>query len=162
VTSRTFLKVIDHCQTWKQSSSNGSARAWILRIAANELNDLFTAAKRGNTVHERWAVDNQLTRQDVDQLEHLIRGERSAELARHIDELPPGEKEALVLVYLDQLTPREAASVLQVNNVTLRARLSRGRRRLRNRLESASSDLARPLLRSVPATQLAVVKGSQS
>jgi RNA polymerase sigma factor (sigma-70 family) len=58
-----------------------------------------------------------------------------AQLVREaLDALPPGEREAVLLHYTDGLTSPEVASVLGERAGTVRVRLHRARRRLRERL----------------------------
>ncbi len=109
-------------------------RAWILRIARNATYD---AIRRTNRRPED-SIDEQI----VTLGETLPSGEESPEdyalrsdLGRSIDrglgELQPDQRMAIVMVDVEGLTYDEAAEAMEVSIGTVKSRLNRGRRRLR-------------------------------
>ena len=109
-------------------------RAWILRIARNATYD---AIRRTNRRPED-SIDEQI----VTLGETLSSGEESPEdyalrrdLGRSIDrglgELQPDQRMAIVMVDVEGLTYDEAADAMGVSIGTVKSRLNRGRRRLR-------------------------------
>lgn len=109
-------------------------RAWVLRIARNATYD---AIRRTNRRPED-SIDEQI----VTLGETLPSGEELPEdyalrqdLGRSIDqglgELQPDQRMAIVMVDVEGLTYDEAADAMEVSIGTVKSRLNRGRRRLR-------------------------------
>jgi RNA polymerase sigma-70 factor (ECF subfamily) len=99
--------------------------AWLFAIARNTTVDSF----RRQRVHRRWEslVD------DESQLEGAAEaGEVSLESA--LASLPDSQREAVEMVKIQGLTMEEAAARSGVSEGTLRVRIHRGYRRLRERL----------------------------
>lgn len=71
-------------------------------------------------------------------LASLIANERGRALWRAVAALPSGERTAVILYYRDGLAVGDVAHVLGVTTGTIKTLLFRARRRLRERLESAS------------------------
>ena len=107
-----------------------TARAWLLTIARNELRNTARAKRRltqfinrqPDAAHHPDHADAIAARVDS---EKYIRAVRQA-----LRQLPPHERETIELVYWAELPLAEAAVVLGVAEGTVKARLSRARRRL--------------------------------
>jgi len=107
-----------------------TARAWLLTIARNELRNTARAKRRltqflsrqPQSAHSPDHADAIAAR--VDSEKHL-RAVRQA-----LRQLPAHERETIELVYWAELPLAEAAAVLGVAEGTVKARLSRARRRL--------------------------------
>ncbi|MFK4084453.1 RNA polymerase sigma factor [Kribbella sp. NPDC020789] len=127
---------------WRQFSRSdpgplrhGSAKPWLLAIARNELR---------NSVRSRRRLTQFLLRQPAP-LPHPDHSEAVAarvDSEKHIQAvraalsaLPAHERETVELVYWAELTLADAAAVLGVAEGTVKARLSRARRRLPALLE---------------------------
>lgn len=131
VVQATFLSA------WRQFShgdpgplARSTARAWLLTIAANEIR---------NVSRTRWRLTRLLARQQLpvphedhaDAVAARVDSERRiAEVRNALRQLPRHERETVELVYWTELTMAEAAAVLGVAEGTVKARLSRARRRL--------------------------------
>jgi RNA polymerase sigma-70 factor (ECF subfamily) len=109
-------------------------RAWVLRIARNATLDAIRRTDR----RPEDSIDDQI----VTLGETLPSGEESPEdyalrqdLGREIDrglgELPADQRMVVVMVDVEGLTYDEAAEAMEVNIGTVKSRLNRGRRRLR-------------------------------
>jgi DNA-directed RNA polymerase specialized sigma24 family protein len=68
----------------------------------------------------------------------LIADERSRGLWDAMAALPPAERTALILYYLDEMAVRDIARALGVTIGTIKTLLFRGRRHLRERLDTAT------------------------
>lgn len=68
----------------------------------------------------------------------LITSERGRALWQAVAALPSGERTALILFYRDELAVRDIARALGVTTGTIKTLLFRGRRHLRERLETAT------------------------
>lgn len=116
-----------------------SARPWLLTIAHNELRNL-TRAKRRLT----WFLAGQPVPPEqpdhADVVAARIDSERRIDdLRKALDRLPKHERETIELVYWADLSIGEAATVLGVAPGTVKARLSRARRRLPDLLDTDHS-----------------------
>jgi RNA polymerase sigma-70 factor (ECF subfamily) len=122
---------------WRQFSRSDpgplqheTARAWLLTIARNELRNTARAKRRltqfisrqPQPTHHPDHADAIAAREDSEQ---QIRAVRQA-----LRQLPAHERETIELVYWAELPIAEAAVVLGVAEGTVKARLSRARRRL--------------------------------
>ena len=79
-------------------------------------------------------------------------------LLEALAELPPGDRDVVVLVAWEDLTYEEVAAVLDIPLGTVRSRLNRARRMLRERLEDFGNEPVRvnskPLLATAIRTRL--------
>lgn len=107
-----------------------SARAWLITIAHNELRNTVRARRRltrfvaGQPIpgHQPDHADAVAARVDSER--------RIAEVRAALGKLPKHERETIELVYWAGLSIAEAATTLGVATGTVKARLSRARRRL--------------------------------
>ena len=130
LTSETFVRAAGGFASF--DPNRGSARAWLLGIAANVYAwHCEQAANRRDAV-SRFAGRRSLEPDEIEELAAKIDAARlGRELLDRCAELPELERGAIELVDLSGLTPKEAATVLGVPRVVLRKRLSRARARLR-------------------------------
>ncbi len=120
-----------------------TARAWLLTIARNELRNTTRARRRlAQHVSRQPAplpapdhAESVAARVDSEQQIQAVR----AALSR----LPAHERETVELVYWAELPLAEAAAVLGVAEGTVKARLSRARRRLPALLDQSGAEEAR-------------------
>jgi RNA polymerase sigma factor (sigma-70 family) len=135
---------------WRQFSDgdpgplvHDTARAWLLTIARNELRNSTRARRRlaqfvsrqPAPLHAPDHAESVAARVDSEQ---QIRAVRAA-----LGRLPAHERETVELVYWAQLPLAEAAAVLGVAEGTVKARLSRARRRLPALLDQSGPEEAR-------------------
>ena len=130
LTSETFVRAAGAFATF--DPRRGSARAWLLGIAAHVFAGHCAETANGRDAVARLAQRRPL---DVDESEELaarIDAERAGrDLIARCARLPEIERAAVELVDLAGLTPKEASTELGVSRVVLRKRLSRARARLR-------------------------------
>ncbi|MEV8376351.1 sigma-70 family RNA polymerase sigma factor [Kribbella sp. NPDC056861] len=120
-----------------------TARAWLLAIARNELRNTTRARRRLTQfinrqpapLHSPDHAESVAARVDSERQIQTVR----AALAR----LPAHERETVELVYWAELPLAEAAAVLGVAEGTVKARLSRARRRLPALLDQSGPEEAR-------------------
>ncbi|MDX6280436.1 MAG: hypothetical protein QOH03_1507 [Kribbellaceae bacterium] len=135
---------------WRQFSHadpgplvHATARAWLLTIARNELRNTTRAKRRlaqfvsrqPAPLHAPDHAESVAARVDSEQ---QIRAVRAA-----LGRLPAHERETVELVYWAELPLAEAAAVLGVAEGTVKARLSRARRRLPALLDQSGPEEAR-------------------
>lgn len=106
-------------------------RPWLLRIVANETRNLHRSARRrgAREANPGWPPDV------PDPADAALSRERRAELVAALGALPEPYRLVITCRYLLDLDERETATVLGWPRGTVKSRLSRGLRRLRQRLE---------------------------
>lgn len=120
-----------------------TARAWLLTIARNELRNITRARRRLTQFISRQPMPlhhpdhAETVAARVDSEKH-IQAVRAA-----LKQLPAHERETVELVYWAELPLAEAAVVLGVAEGTVKARLSRARRRLPALLDQSGPEEAR-------------------
>lgn len=130
LTSETFVRATGAFASF--DPGRGSARAWLIGIAAHVYARHCDQAANGRDAVARLAGQRTLAVDEVEELTDRIDAERAGrELIERCSQLPELERAAVELVDLSGLIPKEAALVLGVSRVVLRKRLSRARARLR-------------------------------
>ncbi|TWP46796.1 RNA polymerase sigma factor [Lentzea tibetensis] len=136
LTSTTFLTA------WRRRHEirlvHDSALPWLFTVAANLARSEFRRSSRFQRLLHR--VPPETTERDhADQVASSVDGERRLrEVLDAVELLPRAEREAVELVLLGELPIASAAEVLGVAEVSVRARISRARARLRNLIEGQS------------------------
>jgi RNA polymerase sigma-70 factor (ECF subfamily) len=134
----TFLLVMRAAPNFKEADESGSARAWLLGLAANLVRRHRRSLMRMALRVAAWAFerpdDSAPSPADaLDAKEASLRGKRALQL------LSPEKREVFVLVALEGLRGEEAAAMLHIPVATVWTRLHRARRELRaHLLEEAS------------------------
>lgn len=131
VTSATFekaLRSIDRFE-WKR----GGFRAWLYRIASNELTDHHRRVQRENAPTGQRAL-RLLAAEPVDPPEEMTEPDADRRLQGALNRINPRYQEALSLRYLAGLTPEETAAALGCSRTTLAVVLHRAGRALRRQL----------------------------
>jgi len=133
-----FLRVWTRAGQWR---GQGTARAWLFRIATNlALNHLRASRRRREQPLEpaaaaseeeedaipNWMADTaSLTPHEI-----LEKVERTERLGQLMDGLHEDRREVLRLVYEEEMTIQEAAETLRVPEGTVKSRLHYARKRL--------------------------------
>ncbi len=131
LTAETFAKAFENRARFR-GSSGGEAAGWLWTIARNELRmywrsrNVELAAIRRLGINRPEASDDELQR--IDELVTLegARGKISEAFAA----LSPDQQEAIRMHVIDELEYEEIADRLALSNDVVRARVSRGLRRL--------------------------------
>ena len=143
VTQDTFIAAFRAIQSFRGSSS---FRAWLLRIASNQACDYWRRANR----HPQDSLDTIMnedephdagllnalitTEQAVNPEEFLLNHELQELLQQAIQELPLDQRVAVILCDVQGLSYEEIASSTQTSLGTVRSRIARGRKRVRDYL----------------------------
>ncbi len=131
----TFLSAYQAVARFK----GGSFKAWLLRIATNACYDQLRLKKRRPTSSlEALYTDSDASSHFVNSQEtpeeHTLRQELAQTIQGGIATLPPDQRVALVLSDVQGLSYKEIAQVTGVSIGTVKSRLSRARRSLRDYL----------------------------
>jgi RNA polymerase sigma-70 factor (ECF subfamily) len=132
LTSNTFLAA------WRKLGEmtlvNASARPWLYTVASNLARHEYRRAGRFSRVLTRLPL-NDTTRDHAEDVAAQIDADRRLKVVLDaVDKLPKGERQAVELCLLGELSTAETAEVLGIAEVSVRARISRARSRLRGLL----------------------------
>ena len=132
LTSNTFLAA------WRKLGEMtlvyASARPWLYTVASNLARHEYRRAGRFSRVLSRLPL-NDTARDHADDVAAQIDADRRLKVVLDaVDKLPKGERQAVELCLLGELSTAETAEVLGIAEVSVRARISRARSRLRGLL----------------------------
>ncbi len=143
VTQDTFLAAFRAIQSFR---GGPSFRAWLLRIASNQACDFWRRTHRhpqdslDTIMDEDEAHDTDLlsalvaTEQATNPEEFLLNRELQELIQRGLQELPLDQRVVVILCDVQGLSYEEIAASTQTSLGTVRSRISRGRKRLRDYL----------------------------
>ena len=116
--SESVLKAYEKIHTLRRPES---FRAWIMQIAANEAKQIYAKNKRLSPVDN---VENYMP--DFEDEHH--------ELWDVVMGLDVGYREVIILYFYEQLSIKEIGKILHVPEGTVKSRLSRGKKQLKEKL----------------------------
>lgn len=136
VVQETFLRVWNHANRWKPGTAKLST--WLHQIVHNLCIDL-RRQHRGKTVdidleEVQELVSTTVTPEDCLQQEHISR-----EVEKALQELPERQRSAIILCYYQGLSNLQAAEVLNVSVAALESLMARGRRTLKQKLQTINT-----------------------
>ncbi|MEV0661849.1 RNA polymerase sigma factor [Actinomadura luteofluorescens] len=138
IVAETFLVAFD--RRHRYDAARPDARPWLYGIATNLIRRHRRAEVRGLRALARSGIDP-VTEPFTDAVENRVQaGARSRALARAIAGLPAAQREVLLLVTWAGLTYDEVAEALGVPAGTVRSRMNRIRRKLREALTEENHD----------------------
>jgi RNA polymerase sigma-70 factor (ECF subfamily) len=109
-------------------------RPWLLRIVRNEARNAARAAMRRSRAIERYAVREGPPSAASDPVATTLSDERQRELLATVRELPEPQQQAIVCRYFLDLTEQETARVIGCRTGTVKSRVHRALRLLRERV----------------------------
>ena len=125
IAAETFTRAFD--RRGRYDGGQLDARPWLLGIAANLLRRHWRSERRRLLAYGRAGADGAAAR---------LPGPVAGDVAAAVAELPKDERDALLLVAWADLSYEDVAVALGVPIGTVRSRLARARRRVRDRLEA--------------------------
>jgi RNA polymerase sigma-70 factor (ECF subfamily) len=126
VVQECFLALLEHPSRF--DPKRASLRTLLLGIARNQCRN------RWRKLRSEVALENEGISYDAPALDRLTSDEANAILNAAVANLPALQREALFLLEFEDLDLDEAASIARVSAGTLKARLHRGRERLKREL----------------------------
>jgi RNA polymerase sigma-70 factor (ECF subfamily) len=144
LTADTFVSAFSARARFDASAA--SARPWLFGIASNLAAKHRRSELRGLRAYARTGVDP-VTASWSDGADDRVSAQAmNRELATALSELAAGERDVLLLVAWAELSYAEVAAALQLPTGTVRSRLNRARRKVRNALSPGTERVAvRPL-----------------
>lgn len=122
----TFLKAYRHLHQLAQADSE---RAWLIRIALNTCRDF----------QRTWWARHVDRRVPLDTLPEAGAPDASRDILDQVQRLPRGEREAVLLHYWQGMDAGEAAQAMGVNRATVYRYLEKARRHLRLEMEGGEN-----------------------
>lgn len=134
--SDVFLKVYRNLNRYRPEHAFST---WLYRVAANAVVD---RSRRRRPWHEDGVeLEDHVAAAPSSAHERVERTERVAALRAALRDLPTKQRLVIALVHVEGMTVQEAARSLDVPEGTVKTRLMRGRRALREILESRCPEL---------------------
>jgi len=132
LTAETFAKAFENRFAFRGSTEEQAA-SWLFAIARNELAMYSRSNKVAQAAMARVGLaSHALADDDLQRVDELGATEEAREHVRAaLAALPPDQREVVRLRYVDELSYPEIAQALGVSNDVVRARASRGLRRLK-------------------------------
>ncbi|MCA9038845.1 MAG: sigma-70 family RNA polymerase sigma factor [Planctomycetaceae bacterium] len=121
-----FLRLVKNASTIR----NGAyLTSWLYRVAYHEACQVHRQRKKQNTLEydDEIFIPENMTSPSPSKQHFLV-------LHEEVERLPERYRSPVILCYLNGLTRREAADELEVTDATVKARLTKGRELLRQRL----------------------------
>lgn len=138
---QTMLKAY---RAWDQYRLGTNVRAWLLTILRNEAFAVHRRRKYQRNALEGQQIDGVTVfgrRHEAGPESRFLAESVDTEIVAAIDSLPVEFREAVVLRYVESLSYAEIAEVTGVRLGTVKSRLSRGRRLLRDRLHKYAVEM---------------------
>lgn len=129
LTSQTFLTAVERIREYRP---DGHFSAWLFRIAFNKQIDLF----RKNQRHKDVELDENLSFQDGDILNHIIHKERQSILRQKIAEIPEKERELIQLRLVARMSFAEMGAYLHQSSESVKKKYYRLIQKLRAEMEA--------------------------
>ncbi|GAA3528409.1 sigma-70 family RNA polymerase sigma factor [Amycolatopsis ultiminotia] len=132
LTSATFLTA------WQKLSDlilvNSSARPWLFTVTSNLARHEYRRQGRFSRMLTRLPLNDTARDHADDVADAADADSRLRRVLDAVSKLPKGERRAVELCLLGELSTAEAAQVLRIAEVSVRARISRARTKLRSSL----------------------------
>ncbi len=143
IASESFYKAFKklHSFNWRGFSFG----AWLYKIASNEIANLGRRKNFLSLDHIRATTaldvkDEQDIQRELEEAELQIMSDKKlAQLLKELEALDKTHREALELFYLAELSINEIANITGAKEGTVKARLSRGREKLKKALQPLTS-----------------------
>jgi RNA polymerase sigma-70 factor (ECF subfamily) len=137
IAANTFLKAYAHIDQFNYKGI--SIKVWLYRIATNEVNMYFRSNKKKNALFEHAddkniALFKDYLQQDKETLEtELHKHEQFLSVLKALKTLPDKYQNVIALKFFEGKDNKEIASILNLNEGTLKSLLSRGLEKLRKK-----------------------------
>ena len=133
IIQEVFISCYQNLSSFKHESSY---KTWLIRITINKCKDY----------KKRWSVKKLFYKPIISpdftapsSEEQFINEQYSRNMIEQIANLPTKYKEVLILYYYQQMSMTEVSEILNVNINTIKSRLLRGKKILRNKIERSNA-----------------------
>lgn len=129
VVQQTFYKLLVYSGKFKDDEH---IKRWLIRVCINECNSLFS-----NFWRKKVQMFSEMDSEETGQDDPMFRQQENRMLLEALSTLPTVCRSVLYLFYYEGYKTREIAKILNVREATVRTRLVRGRKLLREELKEA-------------------------
>ena len=142
VTQEVFVTIYQKLNTFK---GNSSLKSWIYSIAINKCKDYLRSwHARNKRLREKLITSSHtMKKEEITPEEQALQRDHSSELFRTVMDLPIKYREIIILFYFKELSTGEISKILDMNEATVRTRLTRGREKLKECLSSKKGGVYR-------------------
>jgi RNA polymerase sigma-70 factor (ECF subfamily) len=135
VKQETFVKAYQAIGSFRSESS---LQTWLLRICGNLCRDRIKSWDRRKVTYDSTLRDDVLGSSDIEDSPQAIveRKEMTAIIFKALSGMPAAQREIIVLHEVEDLSYEEIAAVLGVSRTSIKLRLFRARRNLKDRVAS--------------------------
>ncbi|WP_411954657.1 sigma-70 family RNA polymerase sigma factor [Alkalibacillus sp. S2W] len=139
VTQDVFITVYHKVDQFNQQSQ---LKSWLFRIAINKSKDHLRSFKqRQQRIRDKLMQSAQKDSIETQTPESIsVEADENELLLQRVYQLSEKYKEVIILYYFEQLSVQEIASILDTKSNTIKARLKRGRERLKTIIESGGEE----------------------
>lgn len=133
VASDTFVRAFGRRSRF--DTDRASALPWLFGIAANVIRERRRKAGRGARAYSKVAAERSIEPFEVEAVARLDAGQKGEALIGALERLSEDEYQVLMLTAMEDLSYQEIADALGVPIGTVRSRLFRARKRMREQLD---------------------------
>lgn len=127
IIQEVFISCYKHLDTFRKESSY---KTWLIRITINKCKDYQRRWSFRNIVYK--PVIDQINQGKASSAESVLESRENTDLLIDaLSKLPHKYKEVLILYYYQNMSMKEISDVTKMNMNTVKARLARGKRRLK-------------------------------
>lgn len=143
LTAEVFAAALQSAHRFR--SGEGPVRAWLFGIANHKLIDSIRRARTADAALQRLGIASlDLSADELAEVDRRLSEAADGELAmRLVGDLPPDQRAAVLARVVDEQGYAELAARFQTTETTMRARVSRGLRRVGLRMADAEEERAR-------------------
>lgn len=121
ITQEVFIKCYHQLEQFRHESSY---KTWLIRMTINQCKDY----------KKSWSARNIFYRKEIPETSYIPK-QSNDDILHELAALAHKYKEVLILYYYEELTMREIGEVLGIKHNTVKSRLLRGKKLLKERLE---------------------------
>jgi RNA polymerase sigma-70 factor (ECF subfamily) len=118
-------------------SIRGKPLTWAVTLTRHKAIDRLRSQRRKGVLHDRIEQETKILEEHQTSLDEVDAAEMSKLVREAVSRLPPGQREAIELAFFSGLTQAQIAASVRQPLGTVKARIRRGMKKLREMLEAS-------------------------